>query len=124
MIKKQAEQILKRVQYFEYLRKVEQTAIKALYQDAVSDQWIVEGIEKDLGLDQSVSLKKAVEIYLNSCKKRVSITTVKSYGLALHDLQSAISELIRVTEIGKRFFVFRLKKDRVGLRMIGRLTSV
>jgi integrase len=103
--KKEAQQILKRVQQFEYLRKAEQTAIKALYQDIMSDQWVVEGIEKDLGIDQSVSLEGASEKYLEEVKRKgSSVYTIYSYERAIEEMNNAFGQSLKVIEIGKGHF--------------------
>jgi integrase/recombinase XerD len=100
--KREAEQMLKRVQHFEYIRKAEQIAIKALYMDIMSDQWVVEGIEKDLGIDQSVSLKGASEKYIKEIKRKGSSKhTVLSYVQGIKSLNNALGHTTKVTEIGK-----------------------
>lgn len=101
--KSEAEKILKRVETLEYMSKAEQSAIIALYKDIKSDRYIIDSVEKGLGIDQSVTLKEACDIYLEDCKRRIVKTTISFYEFGLRNLIEAIKENTRITEIDKQY---------------------
>lgn len=106
--KVEAEKILKRVEALEYMSKAEQSAIIVLYEDIKSDHYLINSVEKGLGIDQSVTLKKASELYLTDCKRRLSKTSIHVYKFGLRNLMEAIKENTRITEIDKQYHQPRL----------------
>jgi integrase/recombinase XerC len=101
--KAEAEKILKRVEALEYLSKTEQSTIIALYEDIKSDRYIVDCVEKGLGIDQSVNLCEACEIYLTDCRRRLSENSIVAYDFGLGHLIEALGQNTRITEIDKQY---------------------
>ena len=93
--------ILDRVNNIEKLAKAENGTIIALYNDLKGDIGLVDSINEELGIDSKITLISSVDDYLNDCKLRVSVETVKSYKLALRDLCNALNKNIRISEISK-----------------------
>lgn len=98
---KEAEKILNRVNTIERLAKAENGAIIALYNDLKGDNGLVESVNKELGIEYRITLLSAVNDYLEDCKLRVSMNTVKSYKLALRDLCCALPKSTRLSELSK-----------------------
>lgn len=98
---KEAQKILDRINTIEKLAKAENGAIIALYNDLKGDAGLVESVNKELGNEYMITLSSAVDDYLEDCKLRVSIETVKSYKLALRDLCCALKKFTRLSELTK-----------------------
>lgn len=96
-----AEKILERVNIIEKMAKAENGAIIALYNDLKGDNGLIESVNKELGNEYIITLSSAIEDYLDECKLRVSINTVKSYKLALRDLCNALRANTRLSELTK-----------------------
>ena len=112
--RKIAEKFLDRINTIEKLAKAENGAIIALYNDLKGDSGLVESINKELGNEYTITLSRAVDDYLDDCKLRVSINTVKSYKLALRDLCGALKKSTRLSELTKADYSITLSylKDR------------
>ena len=98
--KKEAAKVLKRVEEIERYRNAEEKAFVSLYEDFMEERgWD----NSDLGYkDQTVTLKKASSDYLESCKNRISMGTIKTYESGLVDMMNALTESIRITDLNKR----------------------
>ncbi len=112
--RKDANKILERVITVEKLAKAENGAIIALYKDLKGDNGLIESVNKELGNEYMITLLSAVDDYLEDCKLRVSIETVKSYKLALRDLCNALKKSTRLSELTKTDYSITLSylKDR------------
>lgn len=100
--KKLAQIAFNKVSAIESLVKAENDTIRALFNDIKGDNKLLNGLDKEFNFDYSMTVDRSIEEYLNSCKKRVSVNTVKSYRLALRDLTSAIKGSTRLIELSKK----------------------
>lgn len=112
--RKIAEKFLDRINTIEKLAKAENGAIIALYNDLKGDNGLVESINKELGNEYKITLSSAVDDYLDNCRLRVSVNTVKTYKLALRDLCRALKKSTRLSELRKTDYSITLSylKDR------------
>ncbi|MDP7555504.1 MAG: tyrosine-type recombinase/integrase [Nitrospinota bacterium] len=92
--KKEALKLFNKVAYREKQYVVERKAFGALYED-----WLNSNGE-EVGEDRSrFKLSDIITKYLDSCKNRISILTIKSYAVGLTDMTNALKDDIQMVEI-------------------------
>jgi len=106
---KDAEKLLKTVNNLEATHRVEERAIRALYADIQGDKALLNTLNNALGIDSSLRLDNAIDLFVKSRKNEVSANTIKSYILALHDLKNVLKGSARIEEIEKRDYDKLLK---------------
>lgn len=99
--KKKANKKLKFIQNIEWMVRTDQKLLLAGLSEHRNDGKLITSIEEALGFDTSLSLEKATEMFIDSCRKKVSPKTVKSYELAMDNMTVALGRNTRATELGK-----------------------
>jgi len=102
--RKEAERKLRLIQEMEWMVKAEQSLLLAGLSEHRNDGKLLRSIDEALGLDTTITLEKAVNSYLESCKGRISKSTISSYNLALNDLKKALGPTTRITQLSKHHF--------------------
>lgn len=121
--RKEAQRIFKKIQSLENFRKAEYEGYKVFNIPKEDNWWDQSEFGND---DQSLSIRKAVDKYINSCKNRISESTVKTYELALRDLTNAIKGSTRLSELSKKshdtilsYLESKYSKTTVNIRLRG-----
>ena len=99
--KKQAEKILERINEIENLRKTEEKFIRLLYSDIQSDKGLLIDINEILGIDITLTIEKATEMFLKSREPHVKPATLQSYKQSQHDLRETFGDGKRLNEFKK-----------------------
>lgn len=99
--KKLAEKMLNRINKIENLRKTEEKFIKLLYADIQYDKLILKDIDEMQGIDKTITIGAASEIFLKSKASTIKAGTLQSYKQSVNDLCEAVSRNTRINEIKK-----------------------
>lgn len=121
--RKEALSIFKKIQSIENYRRAEYEGYKVFNIQPEDNWWDHPELGKEY---QSITIKKAVNEYIASCRNRISESTVKTYELALRDLKNAIKESTRITELNKKsydtilsYLESKFNKTTVNIRLRG-----
>lgn len=99
--KKQAEKILDRINEIENLRKTEEKFVKLLYADIQYDRALLDDINELQGVDLTVTIENASEMFLKSREPQIKPATLRSYKQSQNDLGTVFGHNRRILDLKK-----------------------
>lgn len=99
--RKRAERVLSRIVEIEYFRKTEEKFIKSLYADLKYDKALLDDINEFQGIDVTITIEKATEMFLKSRGPQVKPATLQSYKQSQSDLGGAFGDGRRILDLKK-----------------------
>lgn len=99
---KVAKKILKRANEIEIFRKSEEKIIRLISDDILYDKGLIADLNELKGIDPALTINTAGEDFITSRSLHVTGSTVKSYRLALRDLNAALRKTKRLADLSKQ----------------------